>query len=767
MKDEDDKQAGIVLPTRTGAAQGKALENRMLSDAPAISTKLRTFDNGSGQTSVLMRTRAGMPEFITTVDQFVPQVDPCVKGHFIEGPIENRVVFEPNEGDDSNVRVFSTDYLFSRITKLAKKIKGVVAGKQFKFILTQDGVGKATGAPSKNAPVESGSRTYHPAVIAYEEAADAAGNGEPRGLHFEIHRFKALKFKFSAKGKVVTYTFANAAGTLPVPDAIGCMNKDADELGFDALYRNRNAVDTLQAVKLKSKRAGKILLEFSGGVPEAFPPPEAGKEADRLKVVDDNDVEALDLSKVANYGQAWHGKLTNVGVHTVVDGVPSVVTPKGYIPPTSGDVTYIRSPLAVAREATNPPVTDPLLLEAGAKFNDYALLFGADKRYSTTAGWNIGENNFVHFDETGFARVLGIEATATNASCTITLKYRKSLWDIDPDDDPYSAGQTLATATVAVDLFVPALMYSGNVYAGFRINASPSGDRVAVMLTAYCGRLGMFSYDDGCPIAEVVEVTIQSNLSSVSLSSVWRMTYAEVYTPTPTTRTSFREFAGRVYLGTQSMEDGRTRHLFEDYLRDWGVYYPLTHNPFSRIDETITWSMVACARYDASGTLRLETVVWKQVQVYTKITWDHTFRMGYGEWYEPPSGEPPIPVQCDRFGNPSGCWGGADSRPNAQKPLGVPTTTTPASWAVSTVYCGQTVFTFNSTTGYPPIQDGMLKSLPIHINNNVSKIVRTYTGENPICLVGGGHIASEVKAHASYNPATDELAVSDTPVAFC
>lgn len=757
---EDDKWDGFPLPTRTGVAQGKSFENRMLSNAPSIGTKMRTFDNGSGQTSVLMRTRAGMPEFITTVDQFVPQVDPCVKGHFIEGPIENRVVFEPNEGDDSNVRVFSTDYIFSRLRKLAKELKGIVAGRQFKFHLTQDGEGIASGTPKRFSPVESASRTYHPAIVGYEEPAEEVDGGESKGIHYELHRFKDVTFKFSASGKPAKYTFANVEYLEAVPTSIGCMNKNASELGINVPARDRTEFDILKEVTLKNQNGKAIVLEFSGGFPESFPPLEAGEENKRLKIVDEDDFEAFDLSKMANYGQAWHGKLDSTGVHTTVDGVPTVVTPKGYIAPTTGDVHYVRSPLAVAREATFPPVTDPVLLAQGAVFNDYALLFGVDKRYSTTAGWNIGANNFIHFDSTGFARVLGIEATATNTSCTITLKYRKSLWDIDPDDDPYSAGQTLATATVAVDLFVSALMYSGNVYAGFRINASPSGDRVAVMLTAYCGRLDMLSYYDACPIAEVVEVTIQSNLSSVSLSSVWRMTYVEEYTPIPT-KTAFRAYSHREYTGTEDLGGGQVRHYYTDYVRDWGTSYPLTANPFSRIDETITWTMVACARYSVAGALVLDVVVWTSTQNYAKSTWDELHAHNAGYWTTPLSSEPDLPPKCNAQGGPYGCWSATSVGPHGES-----LSTTPASWAVSTVYCGQTVFTFNNTTGYPPIKDGMLKSLPIHINNNVSKIVRTYSGENPICLVGGGRIASEVKTYASYNPATDELAVSDTPIAF-
>jgi len=448
---EDDKNDDTsCLPTRTGPAQGKSFENRMLSTAVNISTKVRMFDGPDGKTSVLMRTRNGMPEFITTVEQQVQTFEPCVKGHFVEGEIDDRVVYEPNEGDDSNVRVFSSDYLFSRITKLAKKIKGVVAGKKFSFALTQHGEGTVSTAPKLTAPVESGSRTYHPAVIAYEEKADGEGTVTPRGLHFEIHRFKDLKFKFSPQGKVVTYTFANAAGTLPMVTNVGCMNKDAEELGFDPLYRARNEVDRLTEVRLKSKKSDKqILLEFSGGVPEAFDPPAVGEEANRLKVVDDDDNEALDLSKVANYGQAWHGKLTSAGVHTVVDGVPSVVTPKGYIPPTGGDVTYIRSPLAAVREETNPPVTDPLLLAAGAQFKDYALLFGANKRYSTTSDWNVGEDCFVHFDITGFARVFRISTSFNLTSATYTLVYVKPLWDVSPEDD-YEKGKVFQPLTVNV-----------------------------------------------------------------------------------------------------------------------------------------------------------------------------------------------------------------------------------------------------------------------------------------------------------------------------
>lgn len=65
MADYDDKLLGPVFPTRSGTAQGGATERQMLDStqgSAGIRTKIRMNPDGS---QTRLRTRAGMPEFVT------------------------------------------------------------------------------------------------------------------------------------------------------------------------------------------------------------------------------------------------------------------------------------------------------------------------------------------------------------------------------------------------------------------------------------------------------------------------------------------------------------------------------------------------------------------------------------------------------------------------------------------------------------------------------------------------------------------------------
>ena len=75
----DDKRAGLIFPTRDGAAQGTALERKML-DAVGGSGGIRTRILDTLDATVRLKTRGGHPEFVTipkllnevVQDQFIP-----------------------------------------------------------------------------------------------------------------------------------------------------------------------------------------------------------------------------------------------------------------------------------------------------------------------------------------------------------------------------------------------------------------------------------------------------------------------------------------------------------------------------------------------------------------------------------------------------------------------------------------------------------------------------------------------------------------------
>lgn len=433
-----------------------------------------------------------------------------------------------------------------------------------------------------------------------------------------------------------------------------------------------------------------------------------------------------------------------------------MVTPKGYIPPTSGDVTYIRSPLAVAREATNPPVTDPLLLEAGAKFNDYALLFGADKRYSTTSGWNVGANRFVHFDASGFARVVEVEVTCTsNTLVTMRFVYKKPLWDVAPEND-LTLNSQLGLINVSVNLYRPAYMTTGLAFTGWRFNQSPSGDRLAVMVIGRLSALEQIAVID--QTVQVVEVSINQALTSFSAAVVWTIP-DPVSGTTGTTGTTLSNpsYTHRELLGV-SITSSDYGDVYRQNAYDWWERF----STYTTAGESLTRTYLLTAYYTMLGGLVLSTVpceIFKDPRTETKRLTDRRSVM----WV----------IRCD--GNPA--------LVEPEPPVGA--TPNGFSWDMSTptvaaggythrrvVHGGITAYydTFWPTFPHwenPEAPDAAIIPTIIPVTNMVSRIV---TGNNDTyrrkMISAGGKVASEVKTYASYNPVTDELAVSDTPIAF-
>lgn len=427
------------FPTRTGDAQGGATERTMAAKVGESGFRTAIQNNHDGSVT-MMRTRGGAAEYTTTP---APKKAVVVSCAGVMGPIQEtdyslRQWYSASDTDGLSTEqiaalaleltMTSTDGIFKFMRQPLKKMVGTIGvdamGDPSTTPVTIWFARSATTMPVAD-PLVTGLKVTERAARTYYDAIPAHGK-DPHsfGLHYAIQRVKKLSLKFSAANScdsVMTFS-KDVAGT-PKTD-FGNANGASAETGLanrtfyagGGMKRLKLAVgDKLNQWDFQDKgwfldyiggdnayslaRRSKILEITGSGIPVFGAP--------------DLRPDCANLSKVQMFGQMWHGLATADGVktpsRTLADGTTVVneQTRKIYdfVTPPGGDTYFVKSP------ATLPtPVTPDSLLSIGAKFTNYALFSGKEKRYSCTASFELGAGKFIHFDENNTAHVLSLEA---------------------------------------------------------------------------------------------------------------------------------------------------------------------------------------------------------------------------------------------------------------------------------------------------------------------------------------------------------------------
>ncbi len=628
----------------------------MLQGADGIRTRVK--DNPDGGTT-LLRTRGGMPEF-KTVSVGSSQV--CVLGPFTEMDYLSREWYPKAETELEKTQfdIRTTDGIFLRHLRPLKTMK-VRQGtppaegasdrrKEMEFWFSRDnGVTPATAPVStadvKKAIWEYGPRTFYPSVPAQETGITKAG------LHYAIKRIETLKLQFPTRQRV-TYTFSRMFIEIVAPATHTCTNQAAEEKTLkqrtyfaapetgdaDALEKVKLTVGSRKLVQIECANRGWFLdyiggpsLTRSSGLLEGVPPTtddtylryglvEIGNES--------GSPEAVNLSKVDMFGVMWHGLAfaDHILVTPDLPREPFDYTPADYAASDDGSVHYVKSPADLPE-----PVTPAALDILGAKFLNYALFFGTDKRYSTTGPFALGASGFIHFDDAARPRWLKLEVEGylmeyppvvddvviCRDSFTVVLydggepkvSMLSPTW-VKIAEFPFTHefksepdlpnGDPVDYSAIAFEFTTPV--------SAHRVGARPDGRKAAIEITQTAG---VYFPLQPRMVLHIVEVTLSGDLEDITAEKVWNA-HAE------------RSYPGYTYAGHSQGVSSPNRTTIGDLLFKTTAEKYFTSGSLAVYHSV---SQLAVAFYNTSGVLVLtESTMRMDQSFYHEVSdvWDET-----------------------------------------------------------------------------------------------------------------------------------------------
>jgi hypothetical protein len=549
----EDKNLGTVLPERDGPAIGASAERRMLDavgGADTIRTKLQGNPDGS---TTLLKTRAGMPEFITSQAPGSAAA-PCLRGPFEEKAAQ----FAKRKWHDPLPTLVSSDGLFRIPRAQLRKVTMWAGEEEPKKLIELHFASSAIGAqetahnPLALSILESayGDRLWHPKQM---------GRIVDKGLYFCMSRLRKLSLTCKkTNGKIpFEWWFSKEAdpalsGALPI-----CMNRNMQETGLAT--RLLHGVSQIKQFSLRLKdRAGAVIVAAPGGFLGGLDSPPVGGESEFPAIVNDAGQALNNLSLAFSCGQPWHGWMTAAGIETHTDPVNfpggRLVTPPGYAMPAYGDTFYFSAPEL-------PPVSESVpddFAQEGMEYLKDVVFFGHDKRYSpATTSFYLGPNRWLHYgEESGKVHVLRVEVVGTVSRSSATIKVHDdgeltirgtsgesreigSFVISSPDTwtDPGASTTWGSTSSLIRppwfrrdetnywSAFVSSQIVSlpGTGYY-LPLNASPTGDRVLVSHYRATKPKSDTLPEWGRPIiTSSWEISVQDDLSAVSASKVWEV----------------------------------------------------------------------------------------------------------------------------------------------------------------------------------------------------------------------------------------------------